>query len=86
MHDDVLRDFAQRLAAKVALAKADHDTSDDALFAIGELMHEAKRDPAGWLEANRYRGRTQAPQPTRVLPDAADIYRRRREQTGERDR
>jgi hypothetical protein len=51
--EDTLRAFAQTLAAKVALVRADDPS--DALFAIGEIMHEAKRDPAGWLERNRWR-------------------------------
>jgi hypothetical protein len=74
MADDTLRDFAHTLAAKVALAKADAETDEDALYAIGELLHEAKRDPAGWLEANRYRGRTQAVQPERAMPDPVEVY------------
>ena len=74
MPDDRLRDFAQTLAAKVALAKADHDTPEDALFAIGEIVHAAKADPAGWLAANRYKAGTQAVQPERAMPDPVEVY------------
>jgi hypothetical protein len=51
----LLRDFAQTLAAKVVLAKADHAAPEDALFAIGEIVHAAKRDPHAWLERDRWR-------------------------------
>jgi hypothetical protein len=81
MADDVLRDFAMTLAAKVSLAKADNEDAEDALLAIGEIVHEAKRDPAGWLEANRHRtpaGRE--PQ----MPNPADVYRDRARQVGGR--
>ena len=82
MTDDTLREFAGTLAAKVALAKADHDAPEDALFAIGEIVHAAKRDPSGWLEANRYKGRMQAAQPEPAMPNAADVYRERARQVG----
>jgi hypothetical protein len=81
MAEDALREFAHTLAAKAAHIKADATSPEDALFAIGELMHEAKRDPAGWLAANRYRppaGRAeQKPQPT-----PADIWHARARQVG----
>jgi hypothetical protein len=80
--DTLLREFAHTLAAKVALAKADHDTPEDALFAIGEIVHAAKRDPLGWLAANRYEARTQPARPEPAMPNAADIYRERARQVG----
>ncbi len=73
MTEDTLRTFAQTLAAKVALVRADDPS--DALFAIGEIMHEAKRDPHAWLERNRWRPpseRAAFPAPTPAL--AAAIY------------
>ena len=83
MADDVLRDFAQTLAAKVALIKADATSPDDALFAIGELLHEAKRDPAGWLEANRYRPPAGRAEQKSTVPTPADIWRERARQLGD---
>jgi hypothetical protein len=51
--DDTLSAFAWALSAKIALAKANHEEPEEALLAIGLIMHEAKQDPEAWLARNR---------------------------------
>jgi hypothetical protein len=81
MNDDMLRDFAGTLAIRGAHIRADNDP-DDAVVLMADMLHEAKRDPAGWLAANRPKSYARPAQPKRAAPDADEVYRRRREQVG----
>jgi hypothetical protein len=73
MIDAMLSDFASALAIRGAHIRADNDP-DDAVVLMADMLHEAKRDPAGWLAANRYKAGTQAVQPERAMPDPVEVY------------